>query len=79
MITFYLIEHEGKRIIVEPANCNPAHFRSAIRFIRTVKVDEGKWCKRRRTREARGIAEKARRGTPIKYRLHRIHEYKFWM
>lgn len=79
MVTQHIIQHEGKRIIRDPSDCNPIHFRSAIRFIRAIEVDAEFLRERRQRKEDRWAAEKARRGTPIKYRMHRIHEYKFWM
>lgn len=82
MIVQSVVEHEGKRIIVDPPDCNPVHFRSAIRFIRAIKVDAELLRKRISRRNARAIAEKARRGTPIKWRIEKIRtggRYEFWM
>ncbi len=78
----YIIEHEGKRIIVDPPDCNPVHFRSAIRFVREIRVNAQYLRDRIKRKNDRSVAEKARRGTPIRWRLQKIHsggEYKFWM
>jgi hypothetical protein len=82
MLIQYIVEHEGKRIIVDPPDCNPVHFRSAIRFIRSIKIDPKILCDRIKRRNDRCVAEKSRRGTPIKWRLEKIRnggDYEFWM
>lgn len=76
-----IIEHEGRRIACTHENCNPAFFRSAIRYVRTIVVDTTAYHARLQRRRDREIARKARQGTPIKYRIGLIREggnYPFW-
>ena len=77
-----ILEHEGKRIARDTCDCNPAHFRSAIRFIREIEVDSRLLEGRSKRRQDRQVAEKARRGTPVQYRLPLLRRggfYPFWM